>query len=321
MKHFINTGEFSREELADILQLAHEMKKTHVHEKTRYKTPNKNIGMVFFNPSLRTRTSFEAAINDLGSHPIVLEVGQNVWNLEHKEGVVMDQDKPEHIKDAARVLSGYLDAVLVRSFPKMQNYDDDMADTVIESFRRYSTKPVINMESCLYHPCQAMADMMTIQEKFPQNERVKVALVWAYHIKPLPIAVANSFATICRQFDLDLTIAYPPEFRLPTIEGAIIRDSLDDALKSAHVVYVKSWGGIDYYGKWDEEKKIKEKYKSWMINKEKMGLTAAGILMHCMPFRRNVEISDDAADSAYSVMYEQALNRYFVQKSLLHKIL
>jgi N-acetylornithine carbamoyltransferase len=281
----------------------------------------KNIGMVFFNPSLRTRTSFEAAINDLGSHPIVLEVGQNVWNLEHKEGVVMDQDKPEHIKDAAPVLSGYLDALLVRSFPKLQNFDEDMSDAILESFRKYSKCPVINMESCLYHPCQSMADMMTMMECFPTVDDLRVAIVWSYHIKPLPIAVANSFTIICEQFGTDLTIAHPPGYDLPGTCNVRVTHSLEEALKGANVVYVKSWGSLEYYGRWDEEKKVREKYRSWMIDKSKMEATDSAILMHCMPFRRNVEIADDAADSQYSVLYEEALNRYYVQKALLYGIL
>ena len=158
MRHFINTSEYSRDALENIVKNAIENRGLRSNA-----LAGKAVALLFFNNSLRTRSSFEVGIYQLGGHSTTLEVGSGVWNLEFREGAVMDADKAEHIKDAARVLSRYFDAICVRSFPGMKNFDEDMADPVIEAFRTYATVPVINMESCLYHPCQAMADMMTIK--------------------------------------------------------------------------------------------------------------------------------------------------------------
>src|SRR5204862_467937 len=212
-RSFINTLEFKPAELEFLLDRAAALKKTR-GKKGKLPLAGKSVALVFFNPSLRTRVSFEVGIAELGGTAVTMSVGSESWSLEYKEGAVMDQDKTEHIKDAAQVLSRYVDAICVRSFPGMKSYDEDMSDPVISSFKKYSTVPVINMESALWHPCQALADAFTMQERLGKLKGKKVTLTWAYHPKALPMAVGNSFAAIVSQLGADLTIAHPPEFAL-----------------------------------------------------------------------------------------------------------
>jgi N-acetylornithine carbamoyltransferase len=233
----------------------------------------------------------------------------------------MDQDKTEHIKDAARVLSRYVDAIAVRSFPGMKSKEEDLADSIIESFRKYSSVPVINMESALWHPCQAMADAMTIQEKLGKLKGAKVTLTWAYHPKALPMAVGNSFAAIASQLGADLTIAHPPEFALEKSfldslpRKPRIVHSKAEGLEGAQIVYAKSWGGPAFYGKWEEEKKIRDGLKSWICDRVPPGAH----FMHCLPVRRNVEVADAVLDAG--AIYDEAENRLHVQKAILSEIL
>lgn len=310
MKHFISTHEHSRKDLERILKRAH-------GKKFPPALKGKSIALVFFNPSLRTRVSFEVAIHQLGGHAVTMSVGSESWSLEHREGAVMDADKTEHVKDAARVLSRYVDAICVRCFPGMKSYEDDMVDPVIESFRKYAEVPVVNMESSLWHPCQAMADMLTIQERKAQ----KVAMVWAYHPKALPMAVPNSFALAVSQFGLDLTIAWPKEFPLEERilalmpkKPRIVHDPRE-AMVGAEVVYAKSWGGSKFYGRWEEEKKVRDGYKDWQVTSVPKGAT----FLHCLPVRRNVEVADSVLDS--SAIYDEAENRLHVQKAILEEVL
>jgi N-acetylornithine carbamoyltransferase len=319
-KSFINTLEFSPAELELLLARAKALKKAR-GKKGKRPLDGKSVALVFFNPSLRTRVSFEVGIAELGGQAVTMSVGSESWSLEYKENAVMDQDKTEHIKDAAQVLSRYVDAIAVRSFPGMKSYDEDMADPVIGAFRKYSKVPVINMESALWHPCQAMADALTVQEKFGKIKGRKVTLTWAYHPKPLPMAVGNSFAAIMSQLGADLTIAHPPEFGVPEAfinslpRSPRIVHSKAQGLEGAQVVYAKSWGGPAYYGKWEEEKKIRDGLKSWICDSIPQG----GMFMHCLPVRRNVEVSDAVLDA--SAIYDEAENRLHVQKAILSELL
>jgi N-acetylornithine carbamoyltransferase len=319
-KSFINTLEFKPAELEQLLARAKAFKKSRGKAGTK-PLAGKSVAMVFFNPSLRTRVSFQVAIAGLGGTAISMSVGSDSWTLEYREGAVMDQDKTEHIKDAARVLSRYVDAICVRSFPGMKSYDEDMADPVIESFRKYASVPVINMESALWHPCQGMADAMTIQEKLGKLKGAKVTLTWAYHPKALPMAVPNSFAAIVSQLGADLTIAHPKEFPLERkLLDALpkkprIVHSKEEGLEEVQVLYAKSWGGSAFYGKWEEEKKIREGLKSWICDR----VPAGTHFMHCLPVRRNVEVSDAVLDA--SAIYDEAENRLHVQKAILSELL
>jgi N-acetylornithine carbamoyltransferase len=230
---------------------------------------------------------------------------------------VMNADKPEHIKDAARVLSRYFDAICVRSFPGMKSFAEDQEDPVIEALRAYSSVPIVNLESCLYHPCQGMADAMTIRERFGKTDGVKVALAWAPHIKALPTAVPNSFAIAAKQFGCDLTIVAPPEYPLPPKvmeqlgDVRVVHDQA--ALADQEVVYAKSWGSILDYGV-----PPKEEYRDWIVDLPKIGGAA---FMHCMPLRRNVEVADDVLDSPQNAIYDEAENRLHVQKEILKELL
>jgi N-acetylornithine carbamoyltransferase len=319
-RSFINTLEFKPAELEWLLSRAAGFKKSRGKRGGR-PLQGKGVALVFFNPSLRTRVSFQIGVQELGGHVVSMSVGSESWTLEHREGAVMDQDKTEHIKDAARVLSRYVDAIGVRSFPGMKSREEDLADPVIESFRRYSTVPVINMESALWHPCQAMADAMTIREKLGSLKGAKVTLTWAYHPKALPMAVGNSFAAIVSQLGADLTIAHPPEFELEKKfldslpRKPRIVHSKEEGLEGAQIVYAKSWGGSAFYGRWEEEKKIRDGLKAWICDRVPRGAH----FLHCLPVRRNVEVADDLLDRGD--IYDEAENRLHVQKAILSELL
>lgn len=318
-RSFINTLEFKPAELELLLKRASILKKARGRSGPA-SLKGKSVALVFMNPSLRTRVSFEVGVAELGGTTVTMSVGSESWTLEYREGAVMDQDKTEHIKDAARVLSRYVDAICVRSFPGMKSYEEDMSDPVIEAFRKHATVPVINMESALWHPCQAMADALTLQEKLGALKGKRVTLTWAYHPKALPMAVSNSFAAIVSQLGAELTIAHPPEFPL---EKSFL-DSLprpprivhnkSEALEGAQAVYAKSWGGASYYGRWEEEKKIREGLRSWICDSVPKG----AIFMHCLPVRRNVEVADAVLDA--SSIYDEAENRLHVQKAILSEL-
>ncbi|MBV8879963.1 MAG: N-acetylornithine carbamoyltransferase [Planctomycetaceae bacterium] len=318
-RSFINTLDFKPAELEFLLDRAKALKKAR-GKKGRRPLDGRSVAMVFFNPSLRTRVSFEVGIAELGGTAVTMSVGSESWSLEYKEGAVMDQDKTEHIKDAAQVLSRYVDAICVRSFPGMKSYDEDMSDPVISSFRKYATVPVVNMESALWHPCQAMADALTLQEKLGKLKGKKVTLTWAYHPKALPMAVGNSFAAVVSQLGADLTIAHPPEFALEKRfldslpRAPRIVHSKEEGLAGAQAVYAKSWGGSSFYGKWEEEKKIREGLKSWICDAVPKG----AVFMHCLPVRRNVEVADAVLDA--SAIYDEAENRLHVQKAILSEL-
>jgi N-acetylornithine carbamoyltransferase len=319
-RSFVNTLEYKPAELEYLLDRAAALKKAR-GKKGKRPLDGKAVALVFFNPSLRTRVSFAIGIGELGGQVVSMSVGSESWSLEHREGAVMDQDKTEHIKDAAQVLSRYVDAIAVRSFPGLKSYDEDMADPVLGAFRNYSKVPVINMESALWHPCQAMADAMTIREKLGKVKGKKVTLTWAYHPKALPMAVGNSFAAIMSQLGADLTIAHPPEFALPKSfldslpNAPRIVHSKGEGLEGTQVVYAKSWGAASYYGKWEEEKKLREGLKSWICDSVPKGAT----FLHCLPVRRNVEVADAVLDS--SAIYDEAENRLHVQKAILSELL
>ncbi len=329
-RSFLSTGEFTREELSEILDLA-----------VRYKTlghgrplQGKSVALLFFDPSLRTRASMEIAIHQLGGQAVVLDVGRGTWTLEYREGVVMDGDKSEHIKEAARVLSRYVAAIGVRSFPALRSFEEERCDPILRSFAREASVPIINLESAMFHPLQAMADVMTIREIFGLVDQRRVVLCWAYHPKPLPMAVPNAFALIAAQFGMDLTIACPPEYELdPELmqqireqahrNGASVRVLHDrhQACRGAEIIYAKSWGSRYYYGRWEEERPVREKYRDWIVDEDLMRLTGGGYFMHCLPIRRNVVATDAVLDSERSLVIQQAENRLHVQKALLSMLL
>ena len=207
-KDFLSTADFTTDDLTSLIDLASKLKVGDYRERP---LQGKSVALAFFNPSLRTRASMQIAVYELGGNAVTLDIGKGTWSLEHRDGIVMDSDKTEHIKEAARVLSRYVAAIGVRAFPEMKNYEEEMTDSVVRGFAEHSNVPVFNLESSRHHPFQALADAMTIREKLGGFSRQPVVLSWAYHPKPLPMAVPNSFALIAAQMGLDLTIACPAE--------------------------------------------------------------------------------------------------------------
>lgn len=295
----------------------------------------KLLGMVFFNPSLRTRASFEAAMLRSGGHAIVLEVGGGVWKLEDRKGAVMDSDRPEHIREAIPVLGRFVDALAVRTFAALADDDADAADPVINTFRELAGVPVISMESAREHPCQGLADLLTIRENFAATRALPVTLVWAPHIKPLPKAVPHSFLLTAAAAGCELRIAHPPGFDLhPAVlaeaqqyaaqSGGSVSVTHDPkaALAGSRVVYAKSWGPATRSVPAGEAGTRIAAHTDWLVTGQSLAAAAQdAIFLHCLPVRRNVEVADEVLDGAYSRVIDQAENRLHVQRVLLHDLL
>lgn len=291
----------------------------------------KLLGMLFFNPSLRTRASFEAVMLRGGGNAIVLDAG-NTWKVEDRLGVTMDGDRPEHLKEAVPVLSRYVDALAVRTFADGADDEVDHEDRVIRAFERYATVPVVSMESAREHPCQGLADLLTIEEEFEIAQGVPVALTWAPHIKPLPKAVPNSFLLTAAARGCEIRVAHPPDFELhpgviaearayAAASGGSISFSHDQAtaLRGARAVYAKSWGPATGAQLTDDPVR---QHPDWMISPAHIAQAAAdAIFLHCLPVRRNVEIADAVLDSAQSRVIDEAENRFHVQRALLEWLL
>lgn len=331
MKNLLKTSDLTRLELDSILEFASEIKAGNFEGKP---LAGRSVALVFFDPSLRTRASMQVGIYELGGNAIVLEPGGTTWTLEHREGVVMDGDKTEHLKEFVRVLERYVSGIGVRTFARLKDWATERTDPILDAFAKYATKPVINLESAMHHPCQAMADMMTIREKLGEKKR-KVLLTWAWHPKPLPMAVPNSFALAAAQFGHDLRIAHPAGYELDTDLMAQIRvhatagggsveivDDVNAAFDDVDVVYAKSWGSRECYGKADKDIAFRLGLRSdWIVDQSKMARTSDAIFMHCLPVRRNVIVTDSVIDSPRSVVIDQAENRLHVQKAILAELL
>lgn len=331
MRHFLTTGDRSREDLDDLIAAALRLKNRRDHS---HPLVGQSVALVFFNPSLRTRASMQVGIYDLGGNAVVLEPGGTSWTLEHREGAVMDGDKTEHVAEFVRVLGRYCTAIGVRTFAAMKDWEEERADPVLKAFARYAEVPVINLESAMHHPCQAMADMMTIREKLDAG-RKRVVLTWAWHPKPLPMAVPNSFALASAQMGHDLVVAHPPGYDLdPELLGSLtgqaagaggsvtITNDIEGAFAGAQVVYAKSWGASQFYGAPEKDIAEREQYRAkWVVDEQKMARTNSGIFMHCLPVRRNVIVTDGVIDSPGSVVIDEAENRLHVQKAILTQLL
>jgi len=331
MKDFLRTSDHSIDELERLIESAMELKRAPSSDRP---LDGRSVALVFFNPSLRTRASMQVGIYELGGNPVVLEPGSTSWPLEHRDGVVMDGDKTEHLKEFVRVLERYVSAIGVRTFAEMKNWDVERTDPILNAFAEYASVPVINLESAMHHPCQSMADMMTIRERFGAT-RKQVLLTWAWHPKPLPMAVPNSFALAAAQFGHDLRIAHPKGYELDDeliaeIEkhaeesgGRVeIMNDVADAFQGVDVVYAKSWGGNRFYGGTDADIAHRARFrKSWIVDEAKMSSTDDAIFMHCLPVRRNVIVTDAVIDSANSVVIDEAENRLHVQKAILSELM
>jgi len=273
---------------------------------------HKTLVMLFFNASLRTRLSTEKAAKSLGMDVMVLNIN-DCWNLEYDNGTIMNLSKAEHVKEATNVISQYGDVIAIRSFPTLTNKEKDETEQVINSFVKYASVPVINMESATAHPLQALADAITISE-LKTTLRPKVVLTWAPHPKALPHAVANSFINIMKEIDVDLLIAHPKQYELNSniTENVPISYNQEEALKDADFVYAKNWSNYHDYGK------ILSVDENWMLTNEKLGNAK---FMHCLPVRRNVVVEDAVLDGENSLVIEQANNRTFAAQIVLKNIL
>lgn len=330
LKNFLTTADIDQSQLAKLIDSASEFKSGERGDKP---LAGKSIALVFFNPSLRTRASMQVGIHELGGNAVTLEPGGTSWTLEHREGVVMDGDKTEHLKEFVRVLERYVSAIGVRTFAALSNWDAERLDPVLNAFARYASVPIINLESAMHHPCQSMADMMTIRERFGAKKK-KVLLTWAWHPKPLPMAVPNSFALAAAQFGHDLTIAHPEGYDLDsTLLGKIrtaadagggsveIKNDPSAGYDQVEVVYAKSWGGHAFYGNAEADIANRAQFREdWIVNDQKMGMTNNGLFMHCLPVRRNVIVTDSVIDSPRSVVIDEAENRLHIQKAILSEV-
>jgi N-acetylornithine carbamoyltransferase len=331
MRHFITLADYSIEELNRMIDLAMQLKRG----KKKISLKGKTLILLFFNPSLRTRTSFELAMMQLGGNVITLNAGEDIWKLETEEGVVMDGAAAEHIKDAARVLARYADAIGVRAFAEGKSWDKDRKDPVIGSFVRHAGVSIINMESSLYHPNQVLADIMTMQERYGKNLKgVPVTITWANHPNPLPMAVPNSILLTCSLFGMDVRFVRPPAYDLDReiMERAaalskkaggritVIGDP-DGGYEGSKVVYAKSWGSLRFYGQREKEKEHRKGLDGWIVDDRKMGFTDDAVFMHCLPVRRGVVVADSVIDSDRSIVYDEAENRLHAQKAVLCSLL
>lgn len=274
---------------------------------------NKTLGLLFFNSSLRTRLSTQKAALNLGMNPIVMNVSGDAWGIEFNDGTAMNGKTAEHIKEAAAVVSQYCDVIAVRAFPTLTDKEKDESEEVLQSFVKYASVPIVNMESATGHPLQGLTDAITIEEN-KTSKRPKVVLSWAPHIKALPHAVGNSFMESMQKMDVEFVIANPEGYNLnPEIVGdtPIYHNQLE-AFKDADFVYTKNWSSYTQYGK------ILNINADWMITKEKLGKAK---FMHCLPVRRNVVVEDAVLDSDSSLVIEQANNRTYAAQLVLKKLL
>ena len=284
---------------------------------------HKRIGLLFFNPSLRTRLSTQVAAQNLGMEPILFNVDKEGWALEFSEGAIMNGNTVEHIKDAAPILGNYFDILCIRTFPGLQDQSADYSEKIINQFIKYAGIPVVSLESATLHPLQSLTDIITIQESMNlsgtfKTKKPKVVLTWAPHIKPIPQCVANSFSEWVNAWgEADFVITHPEGYDLSTeyTNGASITHDQQAALKEADFVYVKNWSSYQDYGK------VLCTDANWMLTPEKLAVSNDAKIMHCLPVRRNVELSDAILDSANSLVTKEASNRVWAAQAVLSEIL
>ena len=278
----------------------------------------KRMGLLFLNPSMRTRLSTQIAAANLGMEAIVFNVGQEGWTLEFEDEAIMSGSSVEHVKDAAPILGNYFDILGIRTFPSLKNKEDDYSELYIKQFIKYAGVPVVSLESATLHPLQSLTDVITITETFKEKRRPKIALTWAPHVKALPQCVANSFSQWVNAWgNADFVIAHPEDYELDEkfTKGATITHNQQEALKDADFVYVKNWSTYNDYGK------IYCNEPQWMLTNKKLAVTNNARVMHCLPVRRNVELSDEVLDSPISLVTQEASNRVWAAQTVLSEIL
>jgi len=278
----------------------------------------KRIGCLFLNPSMRTRLSTQIAAQNLGMEPIVFNVGQEGWTLEFEEEAIMSGSTVEHVKDAAPIMGNYFDILAIRTFPSLKNREDDYSELYIKQFIKYAGIPVVSLESATLHPLQSLTDIITITESWEGAKPPKIVLTWAPHVKALPQCVANSFSQWVNAWgQAEFVITHPEDYELDEqfTRGAAITHDQDEALRGADFVYVKNWSTYHDYGK------IYTNNPKWMLKNKKLELTNNAKVMHCLPVRRNVELSDEILDGPNSIVTQQAANRVWAAQAVISEIL
>ncbi len=327
-RHFLTTQDWSQDEITGLLTHAAELKAKPIQPLLE----GKSVALLFFNPSLRTRTSFEIGAWHLGAHAVVLEPGGSAWEMAFGDGDVMDGTAEEHVCEAARVLSRYCDLIAVRCFPKFKDWAVDREDTVIRQFAKHAEVPVINMET-ITHPCQELAHLMALSERLgsPDLRGKKYVLTWTYHPRPLNTAVANSAIQIATKAGADVTLLCPDEryvlderymnnakANASESGGSVtVSHDINSAYDGADVVYAKSWGALPFFGNWDDEKPVRDANKHFIVDEAKMARTNNAVFSHCLPARRNLKATDAVMDSPNSLIIEEAENRLHAQKALM----
>lgn len=279
---------------------------------------NKRIGCLFLNPSMRTRLSTQIAAQNLGMEAIIFNVGNEGWMLEFEEEAIMSGTTVEHVKDAAPIFGKYFDILAIRTFPSLKNREDDYSELYIKQFIKYAGIPVVSLESATLHPLQSLTDIITITDFFKEHRKPKVVLTWAPHVKPLPQCVANSFSQWINAWGkADFVITHPEDYELSVdfTKGASITYNQNEALKDADFVYVKNWSTFNDYGK------IYESDPKWMLTNKKWELTHNAKVMHCLPVRRNIELSDEILDGPMSIVTQQAGNRVWAAQAVISTLL
>ena len=289
---------------------------------------NKRIGCLFLNPSMRTRLSTQIAAQNLGMEAIVFNIGSEGWALEFEEEAIMSGSTVEHVKDAAPIMGKYFDILAIRTFPSLKNREDDYSELFINQFIKYAGIPVVSLESATLHPLQSLTDVITISETWASplspgeglgvRSKPKIVLTWAPHVKPLPQCVANSFSQWINAWGkADFVITHPEDYELDEkfTRGATILHDQDKALRDADYVYVKNWSTYNDYGK------IYNYDPEWMLTNEKLAMTNKAKVMHCLPVRRNVELSDEVLDGPNSIVTQEASNRVWAAQAVLSEIL
>lgn len=312
MNQFLNVSDIG--DLGAALQEARQVKATPFAWKSL--GTDKTIILIFFNSSLRTRLSSQKAAMNLGMNTMVLNVNGDSWKLETEMGVVMDGDKPEHLREAIPVIGSYCDIIGVRSFARFENRDFDYNETILNQFIQYSGKPVISLESSTVHPCQAFADLITIDEH-KTKARPKVVLTWAPHPRALPQAVPNSFAQWMNAADVDFVITHPQGYELAPqfVKGAKVEYDQMKAFEGADFIYAKNWSSYTDYGK------ILSMDPSWTVSSRQMAVTNDAFFMHCLPVRRNMIVTDEVIDSPRSLVIPEAANRVVSAQVVMKRML
>ncbi len=328
-RDFLSTAGISRHELDDLLDLATRVK----GKRPGQVLGGKTLGMLFFQPSLRTRVSFEVGMQQLGGHCINLSA-DDLYELEPGEQAIMDGPAEEHVKDAARTLSRYVDALGVRAAARTGSWERDRQELLLQSYAQHASVPVINLESVFEHPCQALADVLTMRENLVTMQRRKLTLVWCNHPEQKPLGPTHSVLQLAALMGMDITLAHPLGFEVDDEvlqrskvaaedAGGSVRvvNDREEGVKGAEVVYARSWGCTKYWNDAEREAMVKRSLQDWRVDAQLMDSTDNAMLMHPLPVRRNVAATDEVLDGDRSRIYDQAANRAHVQKALLMQLL